>query len=68
VRETLASYDDPGWYVPPAGTLAEPALSEDLSRDGIDAAATTAPAPAAPSPAVPAAAHGHGGHTGHGAK
>jgi manganese oxidase len=35
VREHLASYDDPGNYEPPAGTLAELARPEDLKRDGI---------------------------------
>jgi manganese oxidase len=33
VRENLASYDDPGWYEPPAGTLAELARAEDLRND-----------------------------------
>jgi hypothetical protein len=36
VREELASYDDPGWYTHPAGTVAEPATPEALRRDGID--------------------------------
>ena len=36
VREALTSYDgDPGWYQPPAGTVAGPASSEDLKRDGV---------------------------------
>jgi FtsP/CotA-like multicopper oxidase with cupredoxin domain len=35
VREHLASYDDPGPYEPPAGTLAELARPEDAKRDGI---------------------------------
>jgi FtsP/CotA-like multicopper oxidase with cupredoxin domain len=35
VRDNLANYDDPGFYVHPAGTVAEPASKEDLARDGI---------------------------------
>lgn len=33
---------DPGWYAPPAGTLAEPAPDADLRRDGLALAAATA--------------------------
>ena len=33
VRENLTSYDDPGWYEAPAGTLAELASEEDLKND-----------------------------------
>jgi manganese oxidase len=33
VRENLTSYDDPGWYEPPAGTLAELASEEDIKND-----------------------------------
>ena len=36
VREELTSYDDPGWYENPEGTLALPASREDLKRDGIE--------------------------------
>jgi FtsP/CotA-like multicopper oxidase with cupredoxin domain len=35
VRPDLTSYDDPGWYRHPAGTLASVALADDLKRDGI---------------------------------
>ncbi len=35
VRDKLASYDDPGWYDNPGGTLATLANAEDLRRDGI---------------------------------
>ena len=35
VREKLESYDDPGWYQHPKGTVAEAASPEDLRRDGI---------------------------------
>ena len=49
VRETLANYEeDPGWYVPPPGTLSLPATPEALARSGIDPATNAAPrAPAA---------------------
>ncbi len=33
VREDLTSYDDPGWYENPPGTLATLASNEDLQRD-----------------------------------
>lgn len=36
VRETLTSYDDPGWYRPPQGTVAQAATVRDLKRDGIE--------------------------------
>jgi hypothetical protein len=35
VRDGLTSYDDPGWYAHPAGTVAEEATTEALRRDGI---------------------------------
>lgn len=35
VREHLTSYDDPGWYEAPKGTLAQAASAEELRRDGI---------------------------------
>jgi manganese oxidase len=35
VRAGLASYDDPGWYIPPPGTLASLASVTELTRDGI---------------------------------
>ena len=35
VRDNLKSYDDPGWYQHPPGTLASLALESDLKRDGI---------------------------------
>jgi len=35
VRPDLTSYDDPGWYQHPAGTLARLATPEELKRDGI---------------------------------
>ncbi len=36
VRDNLTSYDDPGWYQHPAGTVAAPATAADLQRDGIE--------------------------------
>jgi FtsP/CotA-like multicopper oxidase with cupredoxin domain len=39
VRDRLASYDDPGWYENPAGTVATVASAEALRRNGIDPAA-----------------------------
>ena len=33
VRENLTSYDDPGWYENPSGTLATLASNEELQRD-----------------------------------
>jgi hypothetical protein len=35
VRENLTSYEDPGWYQPPPGTLAQLASKQELIRDGI---------------------------------
>jgi manganese oxidase len=45
VRKELKSYDDPGWYEHPAGTVAAPTTAEELRRDGINVQApTTRPA------------------------
>lgn len=35
VRDGIASYEDPGWYENPPGTLALPASAADLARNGI---------------------------------
>ncbi len=35
VRRDIENYNDPGWYKPPKGTLADVASKEDLSRDNI---------------------------------
>lgn len=35
-RDGIRSYEDPGWYDTPAGTLATTAEADDLRRDGID--------------------------------
>jgi hypothetical protein len=36
VREGLTSYDDPGWYQPPPGTLAREATADELAADGVE--------------------------------
>jgi manganese oxidase len=36
VRDRLRSYEDPGWYENPPGTLAAAAPMAELARDGID--------------------------------
>jgi hypothetical protein len=36
VRDGITSYDDPGWYENPQGTLALPAEAQELKRDGVD--------------------------------
>ena len=35
VRDDITSYEDPGWYKNPAGTVADRARPEELARDGI---------------------------------
>jgi hypothetical protein len=51
VRDRLASYDrDPGWYQHPPGTVALPASTAELARDGID---VNAPTPNAGTSALP---------------
>jgi FtsP/CotA-like multicopper oxidase with cupredoxin domain len=35
VRPDITTYDDPGWYKHPAGTVASLASADDLRRDGI---------------------------------
>jgi manganese oxidase len=56
VREGITSYDDPGWFQHPEGTVARPAKPDELRADGIDASG--APVPGQPSQP----AHKHGGH------
>lgn len=41
VREGIASYEDPGWYDNPKGTVADVASAADLRTDGIDVGSTT---------------------------
>lgn len=38
VREGISSYEDPGWYEHPPGTVADVANARELQRDGIDVA------------------------------
>ena len=45
VRENLASYDDPGWYQNPPGTVASLATTEELRRDNITSTASVRPGP-----------------------
>jgi FtsP/CotA-like multicopper oxidase with cupredoxin domain len=35
VRDDITSYDDPGWYKNPAGTVADVAAANELAKDGI---------------------------------
>src|SRR5439155_12483069 len=45
VREGINTYEDPGWYQHPQGTVAGPATADQLRHDGIDTeAASTRPA------------------------
>ena len=43
VRDGLQSYDDPGWYEAPQGTLASLADATELERDGIQVDGSHAP-------------------------
>jgi FtsP/CotA-like multicopper oxidase with cupredoxin domain len=52
VREGITSYEDPGWYQNPPGTVATLATRDELRRDGIDVTA---------SPAVTPSTHKHSG-------
>jgi hypothetical protein len=36
VREGITSYDDPGWYAHPPGTVARAATADELQRDGVE--------------------------------
>ncbi len=52
VRDDITSFEDPGWYEKPAGTMATVATTDDLRADGIDPARVgTRPAADAPPPA-----------------
>ncbi len=42
VREAITTYDDPGWYQHPPGTVATLASAEELNRDGIEISAPSA--------------------------
>ena len=41
VRDGITTYDDPGWYKHPPGSVADLASSDDLQRDGINLKAPT---------------------------
>jgi manganese oxidase len=43
VREGISSYEDPGWYEHPQGTIASLAESAELERDGIEVDGSHAP-------------------------
>jgi FtsP/CotA-like multicopper oxidase with cupredoxin domain len=45
VRQDLTSYDDPGWYVHPPGTVADMASTDELRRDGLPVPPTLSNAP-----------------------
>ena len=36
VREGITSYEDPGWYQHPPGTVASIASADELKRDGVN--------------------------------
>lgn len=57
VRDEITAESGDGWYVHPAGTVAEPAAVDDLSRDGIDVSRATPRA--APPEAAAGTAHPH---------
>ncbi len=48
IREGITTYDDPGWYAHPEGSVASPATEGDLTRDGIDVAKEASPPSATP--------------------
>ena len=75
VRENIEGYEDPGWYTPPPGTLADLAPRDLLRDNGIANDGSSAPTPPVdvnkmPPQAKPSRGHagGHGakGHAGHG--
>jgi manganese oxidase len=45
VREGITSYEDPGWYQHPPGTVASLASADELRRDGIESPARAVPTP-----------------------
>lgn len=45
VREGITSYEDPGWYQNPPGTVATLAAAEELRRDGITFPVSVPPGP-----------------------
>lgn len=45
VRDRLTSYEDPGWFENPPGTLSINATEAELTRDGVDTSAPSVSAP-----------------------
>src|SRR5439155_26703659 len=45
IRDGISSYEDPGWYKHPDGTVASLADADALRRDGIDAKALPSESP-----------------------
>jgi manganese oxidase len=45
VREGITSYEDPGWYQHPPGTVASLASADELRRDGIESPPRAVPTP-----------------------
>jgi hypothetical protein len=83
VHPDLTSYDDPGWYEHPVGTVAASASAEAMRADGVKSDGSSAPrAPAAalrphrlapPPPGqyrgiLPKPGRGSGSHGGHGSR
>lgn len=66
VREGITTYEDPGWYQHPPGTVASLATADELQRDGITVPASTRtkPGSAGKGKQLPAvrAGRGHHGH------
>ncbi len=56
VRKDLTSYEDPGWFRHPDGTVAQSVTEEELRKAGFDV-----PAPPEGPPARHQGHHGHGG-------
>jgi len=36
VREGITTYEDPGWYTHPTGTVAGPATPEEIAASGLE--------------------------------
>jgi hypothetical protein len=66
VRHGLKTYDDPGWYEHPKGTVAWQATADELRRDSVSGDGSAAPRPstrpAAPAPPPSPAPGGHDHH------
>jgi manganese oxidase len=64
VRAGIITYDDPGWYTVPPGSLADVASAADIQRDGIDVNAKTTDAARPASDGI-TSQHKHGTSSGH---